>query len=102
MQDNDSKHRSISTKKWMTEVGMLDSVMVTPASSPDLNAIENVWATLKDNLKRHVKPTTKAELVNGIRLFWESLTPANCARYIDHVQKVLPVVVLNAGGPSGY
>ncbi|KAH3811524.1 hypothetical protein DPMN_139934 [Dreissena polymorpha] len=43
--------------------------MSTPPSSPNLNPIEHVLATLKDNLKRKVKPKTKVELVNGIKYF---------------------------------
>lgn len=73
LQDNDSKHTSRSTKEWMMEKGMLDSVMKTPASSPDLNPIENVWATMKYHLQTHVKPRTKEELVGGIRSFWGAL-----------------------------
>jgi transposase len=44
--DNDSKHASKSTKKWMKLHYILDKVMTTPASSPDINPIENVWSAL--------------------------------------------------------
>ncbi|KAH3815277.1 hypothetical protein DPMN_143799 [Dreissena polymorpha] len=76
--------------------------MPAPASSPDLNPIENVWATLKDYLKRQVKPRTKAQLVHGITEFWNNLTAEDCAKYIDHIHRVLPHVVLNESGPSGF
>lgn len=99
-QDNDSKHVSRSTKQWMVENGMMDYVMVTPASSPDLNPIENVWAALKDHLQRVVKPKRKEELIQGIVHWWESLTPEKCGRYIDHVHRVIPHVILNNGGPT--
>lgn len=101
-QDNDSKHTSRSTKEWMREKGMLDSVMKTPASSPDLNPIENVWATMKYHLQTHVKPRTKEELVGGIRSYWESLTPEQCARYIDHIHRVIPQVIINGGAPTNF
>ena len=100
LQDNDSKHVSKSTKEWMESVQILDSVMSTPASSPDLNPIENVWAALKDHLLRKVKPRTKDELVNGIVTWWENLTPEKCGRYIDHIHRVIPQVILNYGGPT--
>lgn len=102
LQDNDSKHTSRSSKEWMREKGMLDSVMKTPASSPDLNPIENVWATMKYHLQTHVKPRTKEELVGGIRSFWESLTPEQCARYIDHIHRVIPQVIINGGAPTNF
>lgn len=75
----------------------------TPAESPDLNAIENLWHELKHHLRRRVKPTTKAELVNGINDFWSTkITPEKCQKYIGHLQKVLPVVVQRDGRASGY
>ncbi|XP_052215087.1 uncharacterized protein LOC127833709 [Dreissena polymorpha] len=65
--DNDAKHKSKSTTDWLKDNGV--STMSTPPSSPNLNPIEHVLATLKDNLKRKVKPKTKVELVNGIKYF---------------------------------
>ena len=99
LQDNDAKHKSKSTKLWMEEVGILDKVMVTPASSPDLNPIENVWSSMKDYIQREVKPKTKDEHVRGILEFWETLTVEN---YIDHIQKNMPVVVLNSGDATDF
>lgn len=100
-QDNDSKHKSKSTKLWMEENNMLEKVMVVPASSPDLNPIENVWGVMKDYLQRQIKPRTKDELVNGIRQYWKELTAEKCARFIDHIHKAIPKVVLNNGDQSG-
>lgn len=81
---------------------MLDSVMKTPASSSDLNPIENVWATMTYHLQTHVKPRTKEVLVGGIRSFWESFTPEQCARYIDHIHRVIPQVINNGGAPINF
>ena len=86
----------------MEEVGILDKVMVTPASSPDLNPIENVWSSMKDYIQREVKPKTKDEHVRGIMEFWETLTVEKCRNYIDHIQKVMPVVVLNSGDATDF
>ena len=98
--DNDAKHTSRSTMQWLNDNRV--KTMPAPASSPDLNPIENVWATLKDYLKRQVKPRTKAQLVDGTTEFWTNLTAEDCAKYIDHIHRVLPHVVLNDGGPSGF
>lgn len=101
-QDNDSKHTSKSTKAWMEDNGILDHIMKTPASSPDLNPIENVWASMKQYLSNVHKPRTRDELVGGIKAFWASLTAAQCGRYIDHIHRVIPYIVLNKGDASGF
>lgn len=101
-QDNDSKHTSCSTKAWMEQAGIINSVMKTPASSPDLNPIENVWAGMKTFLQSTAKPKTKEELVSGIRSFWRTLTARQCARYIDHVHRVIPQVIMNNGEATNF
>ena len=100
--DNDSKHKSKSTRQWMDENGVTPHVMITPASSPDINPIENVWSTMKDFLQRTVKPKTKDQLIDGIKTYWETVTPEKCGKFIDHIHKVLPVVVLNNGNSTDY
>jgi hypothetical protein len=76
--------------------------MVTPASSPDLNRIENVWSAMKIYLRCTAKPQKKEELVNSIRAFRESLSAEKCGKYLDHVHCVIPHVILNAGGPTQF
>ena len=51
----------------------------------DLNPIENLWANLEHHLRKHTKPANKEELVQGIKDFWKTVTPAMCKRYVDHV-----------------
>lgn len=86
----------------MVENDVLQNVMVVPASSPDINPIENIWSTMKDYLQREIKPRTKEQLVMGIKSYWETLTPKKCGTFIDHIHKVMPVVVLNSGGSTDY
>lgn len=74
----------------------------TPPESPDLNPIENLWAVLKHHIRRKIKPRTQQELINGIKQFWEALTPNDCNKYIDHLFKVVPAVIEEEGAASGF
>jgi hypothetical protein len=42
------------------------------------------------------------ELKDGIKEFWLTLTPAIRQKYIGHLKKVIPKVIEENGGPSGY
>jgi transposase len=84
------------------EHGILDTVMTTPASSPDIKPIEHLWSALKGYLPKEIKPKTKNELIGGIRTFWESLTKNKCCSYIYHIHRVIPFDILDGGGPSDF
>lgn len=74
----------------------------TPAESPDLNPIEMVWHELKHHLRKHVKPKNKEELVNGIISFGATVTPEKCKKYINHLDKVVPIIVDREGRALGH
>ena len=57
---------------------------------------------MKMYLRDKHKPRNLEELKEGIRAYWKKLTPEVCTRYIDHLQKVMPVVVAEQGAPSGH
>ena len=98
-QDNDPKHTSRRAQTFMEDNSI--QWFKTPAESPDLNPIENVWATLKFYVARDV-PTSQNELVQSIVKFWNShLTVEQCNRYIDHVFRVIPKVIEAKGSFSG-
>ena len=99
VQDNDPKHTSKRAKNSMRENEV--NWWPFPAESCDLNPIEMVWAQLKRYVSR-AGPTTKDELIRVINEFWENtMTVELCNRYIDHVFKVAPVVVLLEGKATG-
>jgi hypothetical protein len=58
-------------------------------------------ASIEDLLSKK-KPTTKQELIDAIRSFWETVTPELCQKYINHLERVLPEVVLNNGLATKY
>ena len=100
-QDNDPKHTSKSTRAFMNEIGI--NWWPTPAESPDLNPIENLWHEIKHFISSKVKPHTKEQLIDGLKLFWQSrITPEKCHKYIGHIHTVIPKVIECEGGPSGY
>lgn len=100
MQDNDPKHRSNLAKDFF-EANQINW-WKTPAESPDLNPIENLWHELKEYVRREAKPKTKEELINAIKGFWKTVGVNKCRRYIRHLRKVIPKVVEVEGEPTGY
>lgn len=100
MQDNDPKHTSNKVKDWLENRSI--NWWKTPAESPDLNPIENLWHELKEYNRRVVKPKHKDELVAGILEFWKTVDVQKCKKYIGHLKKVVPKVIELRGGPTGY
>jgi len=75
----------------------------TPPESPDLNPIELIWHELKHFLCTIEKPSAKSELLSGITWFWqERMTAEKCTKYIEHLQKVVPLVGQREGRASGH
>ena len=100
MQDNDLKHTSVLGRTFLerNEVNWWK----TPAESPDLNPIENLWHELKEYIRREVKPRTKDGLMNGIHEFWTTVDTAKCQKYIRHLRKVIPKVIEVKSEATGY
>ena len=100
MQDNDPKHTSRAAREFFE----MESInwWKTPAESPDMNPIENLWHELKEFIRREVKPSTKDELILGIKRFWNTVNVVKCNKYINHLRKVVPKVITLEGAATGY
>ena len=95
-QDNDPKHTSRLAREYFQREGI--DWWRTPPESPDLNPIERVWSHMEQYLTYSVKPKNKQELVDGINKFWsEKLTVSQYKRYINHIKKVIPVILAKNG-----
>ena len=53
-------------------------------------------------IRREVKPKNKADLLDGIRKFWGTVSMHKCQKYIGHLKKVIPKVIEFQGDASGY
>ena len=80
MQDNNPKHTSVHASDFITSNNI--NWWKTPAESPDLSPIENMWHELKEFIRREVKPTTKQQLIEGILAFWETVTVEKCNKFL--------------------
>ena len=100
MQDNDPKHIS----HYVADFLDLNCInwWKTPPESPDFNPIENLWHELKEYVRREVKPKTKAELIEGIKSFWATVTVEKCTKYIRHLHKVILRAIELNGDATGY
>ena len=104
MQDNDPKHASGLTKEYFGGKGI--NWWYTPPERPDLNPIENIWGFMKRCLRDIRKPTNKESLIDEIRIFWNFWSVAKPKLFARNtyttLKKVIPKVIEENGGPSGF
>ena len=98
-QDNATVHTSKYTKEFFEINGI--NTMEWPAQSPDLNPIENVWAYIEVELKKHVIKN-KSQLAEKINEIWNNIPPSYIKKLNMSIPKRIEMVIRNKGGHIPY
>lgn len=94
MQDNDPKHTAASVKQCLKDnfVDVLD----WPPQSPDLNPLENLWRTLKQDVASKCSTNTQ-QLWTIVQQSWNKISRDDCCKLIDSMPRRCAAVIQNKG-----
>jgi transposase len=95
LQDNAKPHISHSTLDFIQNFDV-ELVHHYPANSPDLNAIEKVWAWMKDYICKR-GPQTPQRYEELIQESWDSLPQTVINNFIAHTPKVVEKILESQG-----
>ncbi|MBW0499842.1 hypothetical protein O181_039557 [Austropuccinia psidii MF-1] len=79
-----------------------DPKMQWPASSPDLNPIENVCKIMKSAIRNLHQPQTIAELQVVIKSAWDDVPRETLDDLLLSMQWRMEMVIAQSGGPTSY
>ena len=101
-QDNAPPHRSIFTKIYCQTRGI--KVLPWPASSPDLNIIENVWLRMKNiiNHDPNGPPITRESLIGRVVWAWHEIPQDYISQFYSSIPRRLKAVLKVRGYPTKY
>ena len=97
--DNDPKHRAKIIEKWKNDNNI--KYLDWPSNSPDLNPIENIWAILKNKVRK-LKSKTLNELRSNIIESWNNIDQQTIINTINSMPKRIKDVIDNNGGSIKY
>lgn len=100
IEDGAPCHTAKLTRQYRLEHGI--HRLAWPASSPDLNLIENVWALLKSNLRKqwqrpYKRPHNQQELIVAASVAWDDLPWNRIYAWYDKMPGRVITVMRNGG-----
>ena len=99
--NNDSKHTSKATWAWLKENHI--STLDWPASSPDMNIIEILWAHLDDRVEACPnKPSNSTELWKVLQEEWKNISPKYVGKLYESLPRHVEEVCNTKGGSTKY
>jgi hypothetical protein len=100
-QDGAPAHTSRRVKAWLDSHNV-HLLQPWPGSSPDLNPIENCWATVKREVAK-LKLSSRADLVSKIKAVWRDFITADyCSKLVESMPSRIVTILKAKGGPSKY
>lgn len=100
-QDNDPKHTSKATKKWLADNKV--TIMDWPAQSPDMNPIENLWSELETRIRsREVQPSNKYQLFEMLQEEWKNISLDITSKLVASVPRRITDLLSVKGGHTKY
>ena len=86
--------------KWFAEHNV--NILQWPGNSPDLNPIENLWASLKRLISAKT-PSNKAELIQAVISSWfHTITVGELKALVNSMPRRCLAVIKSRGYPSKY
>ncbi|KAH8270914.1 hypothetical protein KR026_004632 [Drosophila bipectinata] len=98
-QDNDPKHTAANVKLWL--VWNCPHVVKTPAQSPDLNVIENLWEILDQAIRKRTI-SNRNELKIALLEEWRKIPVETTKKLVESMGNRLKAVKKQKGGPTKY
>ena len=99
MHDNDRKHKAAANVDYLNHKGV--KVLDWPSYSPDLNPIENLWATL-DRIAKNRHPDNDYELFDSLLESWNAIEESDIHQLICSMPKRCRDVINGNGAPLKY
>lgn len=100
LQDNDPKHKAAKSMQLLEEL-IGDRYLHHPASSPDLNPMENIWSYLNRKVQA-AEVTTIQCLRNVLRKEWKSMPWEEIRVAVDSMPSRLQQCIERGGGRTDY
>jgi transposase len=102
IQDNAPPHRAHSSQQFLRDhAPNFISASEFPPYSPDLDVVDNLWATVLARVQRKECPN-KEQLKIVVLKEWKSVTPAECEKLILSMNQRLQAVKKAGGGSTKY